>query len=103
MKQATKNLLKIRFNGINFEDVSKIEFAFSQDIDDAPLKTCEYPSDETELLSNDVVGVIWTSEQTKLFKEGKYFYCDTRITMSTTEYQPSTPVIRLKMEHTLFD
>ena len=103
MKQLTKNLLKMKFNGIDLADVSKIEFAFSQNINSTPLKVAEYPGDGVIDLDNNVLGVIWTPEETALFEGGKTFFADTRITMKDTEYQPETPILRLTMNPTLFD
>ncbi len=103
MKQLTKNLLKMNFQGIDLTTVSKIEFAFSQEIGETPLKTAIYPDDSTVVkLTDTQIGVEWTQAETALFEAGKHFYADTRITMADTEYQPSTPILKLKMEETLF-
>ena len=103
MKQLTNNLLKMNFYGIDMAAVSKIEFAFSQKVNEAPLKEAVYPGDDTVLIDGNMVGVIWTPADTQKFKAGKPFYADTRITMSNTEYQPATSIIELKMEPTLFE
>ena len=103
MKQLTKNLLKMNFQGIDLTTVSKIEFAFSQEIGQAPLKVAEYPGANTELVTDNMIGVIWTPEETALFKAGKPFYADTRITLSDSVYQPETPVLKLMMNPTLFE
>ena len=103
MKQLTKNLLKIVFQGLDWSKVSKIEFAFSQNIGEAPLKTATYPNNNTTQVADNVIGVIWTSAETAVFEAGKPFYCDTRITMSDLEYQPETPIIKLVMNPTLFE
>lgn len=102
MKQLTKNLLKMKFNGINLADVSKIEFAFSQNINSTPLKVAEYPGDDVIDLDNNMLGVIWTAKETALFEGGKTFFADTRITMKESTYQPETQIIRLQMTPTLF-
>jgi len=103
MKQLTKNLLKFNFQGLDWSTVSKIEFAFSQNIGEAPLKTATYPNTDTTLVTDNVVGVIWTAEETALFKPDKPFYADTRITLSDSEYQPETPIVKLVMNPTLFE
>lgn len=103
MKQLTKNLLTINFNGINLSDVEKIEFAFSQEIGEPPLKVAEYPGNQTVLLSDNSIGVIWSAEETMLFNAGRNFYADTRITLKNSEFQPPTPIIKLKMNPTLFE
>lgn len=103
MKQLTKNLLKLNFTGIDWSEVSKIEFAFSQNIGEAPLKVAEYPNTDTELIADNLVGVAWTPEDTALFKAGKPFYADTRITMKNSTYQPETLIVKLMMNPTLFE
>ena len=103
MKQLTHNLLKLNFSGINLADVEKIEFAFSQNIGEKPLKTAQYPSNKVVNVAGNMVGVEWTSADTKLFEAGKDFYCDTRIALKDSEYQPETPILKLKMTPTLFE
>ena len=103
MKQLTNNVLKVNFNGIDFNDVKKIEFAFSQNIGEKPLKIEEYPSVNVTHLMDNQVGVFWDLADTKLFKADEYFYCDTRITLNDSITQPETPILKLKMNPTLFE
>lgn len=103
MKQLTHNLLKMNFHGIVIDDVEKIEFAFSQNIGDSPLKTAVFPSEAAVIVSDATIGIVWTKEETALFEPGKHFYADTRITLKESEYQPETPIIRMKMNPTLFE
>ena len=103
MKQLTKNLLKMNFQGIDLTTVSKIEFAFSQNIGETPLKVAEYPNNGAELIEGNLIGVVWTPEETALFKAGKPFFADTRITLNNSVYQPETPVLKLMMNATLFE
>lgn len=93
----------MNFDGIDLADVSKIEFAFSQNKGSTPLKVTEYPGSGTVKVGDGMVGVIWTPEETMLFEADKSFYADTRITMSDTEYQPQTPIVRIVMNATLFE
>ena len=103
MKQLTKNLLKMNFIGLDLSNVSKIEFAFSQNIGETPLKTATYPSENITLVVDSMIGVEWTPEETALFKAGKPFFADTRITLIDSDYQPETPILKLKMCPTLFE
>ena len=103
MKQLTKNLLAMSLNGIDVADIAKIEFAFSQNIHSTPLKLAVFPGEGTVDLGDNMIGVVWTPEETELFKAGKPFFADTRITLHDSEYQPQTPIVRLQMEHTLFE
>jgi hypothetical protein len=103
MKQLTHNLLKMNFKGISLIDISRIEFAFSQNIGDPPLKTAVFPSETVIHITENVVGVVFTKEETALFQPNRPFYADTRITLKNSEYQPETPVVKLKMNPTLFE
>ena len=103
MKQLTKNLLKMNFSGIELDNVSKIEFAFSQKIGEPPLKTAEYPSNSVVHITDNLIGVVWTAEETALFDSGKAFFADTRITLANSEYQPETHILKLMMNPTLFE
>lgn len=103
MKQLTHNILKMNFRGVSLSDVKKVEIAFAQKKGEPPLKVETYPGDNTVLLGENQIGVIWSAEQTALFTPGKPFYCDTRITLADSPYQPSTPIIKLVMNQTLFE
>ena len=103
MKQLTKSLLKINFKGIDLANVAQIEFAFSQNIGEAPLKVETYPGDSVIKLSDTSLGVEWTAGETELFEAGKVFYGDTRITMADSAYQPETSMLKLRMNPTLFE
>lgn len=103
MKQQTRNLLKVHFRGIDLNTVSKIEFAFSQDIGKKPLKTATYPGEGTILVTDGMIGVAFSPEETALFTAGRHFYADTRITLKDSTYQPETPIVKLKMNPTLFE
>ena len=93
----------MNFQGIDLGTVSKIEFAFSQEIGQPPLKVAEYPNNSAELVVDNIIGVVWTPEDTALFKAGKPFYADTRITLKDSTYQPETPIVKLVMNPTLFE
>lgn len=103
MKQLTKNLLAMCLHGVDIADVEKVEFAFSQHMHSSPLKLAEFPGENTFDLGNNTIGVVWTQEDTLLFKAGRDFYADTRITLVGSEYQPQTPIVKLHMEPTLFE
>ena len=93
----------MNFIGLDLSNVSKIEFAFSQNIGEDPLKTATYPNGNAVLVVNNMIGVEWTPEETALFKAGKPFYADTRITLKDSTYQPETPILKLTMNPTLFE
>lgn len=93
----------MNFSGVDISAVSKIEFAFSQEVWEKPLKTAEYPNKDAIHIADNLFGIVWTAEDTKKFEAGKEFYCDTRISLKGTSYQPETPILKLKMNPTLFE
>lgn len=103
MKQLTTNLLRFNFLGVDLAQVSKVEFAFSQDIGETPLKVESYPGGDVIKISDTSLGVKFSADDTALFEAGQYFYADTRITMTGSEYQPETVIMKLKMNPTLFE
>lgn len=103
MKQLTKNLIKFNFKGITISEVSKIEFAFSQNMGETPLKVETYPGGNVVAITDTSFGVPWSATETELFKAGEPFYADTRITIKENGYQPETDVIKLIMKPTLFE
>lgn len=102
MKQLTKNILAVSLNGVDIADIAKVEFAFSQNMHSTPLKLAEYPGSNTVDLGDNMIGVIWTPDETMLFEAGKTFCADTRITLRDSEFQPQTPIVKLQMDPTLF-
>lgn len=103
MKQLTNSILKFNFHGLDLSKVSKIEFAFSQNLDSKPLKTSEYPSENVTKMTDNSIAVMWTAEETALFEADRCFYADTRITLSDSDAQPETPIVKLRMKPTLFE
>jgi hypothetical protein len=103
MKQLTNNLLKLNITGIEWDDIKKIEFAFAQNIGEAPLKTVSYPSDRAFEITDGLVGIPFTINETKLFKPGKPFYADARITLKNSDYHVETHIVNLMMYSTLFE
>lgn len=103
MKQLTTNLLTFNFKGVDLSAVSKVEFAFSQNVGESPLKVETYPGDNVTLVSDNSLAVHWTAAETAQFEACKPFYCDTRITLRETGYQPETAILKLLMKPTLFE
>lgn len=102
MKQLINNLVQFNFQGIEWDTIEKIEFAFSQTIDGCVVKTSTYPGDAKKIAEN-VIGVPWTAEETTCLKENACFYADTRITLKDSDYQPETSIVKLRMNPTLFE
>ena len=103
MKQLTTCLLKFNFKGLALSDIAKIEFAFSQNIGEPPLKIETYPGENVTQITSTSLGVKFTPADTELFKAGQYFYADTRIHIVDGDCQPETAILKLKMNPTLFE
>ena len=113
--------MDIDFDGIDLDEVKSMEFLFVQEPGCviAQKKTqpvtlaFSYPSDtairmtgvdeETgEEIETNSVELIWTAEQTYMFKSGAAISMDTRIHMKDLTTNPETPVLRFVMDPTLF-
>lgn len=100
MKRRTTPVLEVIID-IPSESIAKIEFVFKQEKEETAeaLVLKSYPG---EVYFDDGVCCIpWTSEETALFKGGRNFYMDTRIT-DPVGHVPDTPIITLFMSKTLF-
>ena len=101
MKQLTNSILRIKLD-IDLASVEKVEFAFSQTQTSAPKKLAVYPSDEVINLGGNVLGVVWSAEETRQFVADNDFYVDTRIKLYNSDYNPETKMATAFMERTLF-
>ncbi len=100
MKQAINQYLPVEFGGVSLDDVAKIEFLFRQQ---SAARTVLYPSDEAVRLENSsVIQVMWTPEQTAQFSSAYEVELDTRITLNGTAVNPETPIVRFKINRSLF-
>ena len=101
MKQLTNSILRIKLD-VDLASVEKVEFAFSQTQTSAPKKTEVYPSDKVINLGGNVLGVVWSADETKQFVADSDFYVDTRIKLYNSDYNPETKMATAFMERTLF-
>ena len=101
MKAGLNFHLAVKFD-LSLDDVAKIEFIFAPQISTSnPQKYAVWPGDVTRKPGENVLLVPWTAVETRKF-DG-VFLMDTRITMRDSEDQPETPIIKLRMSHTLFE
>lgn len=104
MKQQLKSMMRLEI-GLDLAEIAKIEFAFSQAIGLPPKKTCTWEGvDTVEVmdLGGNVLGVVWTPEESLLFTPDRTFYIDSRITLKGSQYQPETKIVPVAMNPTLF-
>lgn len=107
MKQGLNFGLKVTFEDLNFRNVEKIEFAFSQYIiGPEVVKKAEWNSDgnnnDAEKTGENEIVVFWKAEETYKFLPGKEFYMDVRIWIKDSKDNPSTEIVALTMDRTLF-
>ena len=106
MKQGITHHMAVRFDGVRLDEVSRIEFVFTQTKRGSPLKTSLWTAGEETgdaIRHGEQLLVPWSREETYLFQEEAAFYLDTRITMAETGDNPETPIVPLRMNPTLFE
>ena len=107
IKAGTKVAVPITINDDDFDSISAIEFLFAQSKNGEALKTAywsrEGESRDCFLIEGTYdIGVIFTRDNTYLFRQNAPFFLDTRIHYSDSEYNPETPIVQLTMNQTLF-
>lgn len=99
MKQGLNFILPVEI-GIDLGSVEKIDFIFVQD--EVRLQFC-YPSEKAyREADTSVIALVWTVEDTYLFRSGSPMMMDTRICLRGTTTNPETAINRLVMQPTLF-
>ena len=99
MKRLTNTLLPIRINGVNLENVSRILFKFRQGI---TVRLFEYPSDKAFKVSDDVIGLRWSLDDTGAFSSDKRVAFDTQIWVNDSENNLETQPGSFLMVPSLF-
>ena len=107
VKAGTSYVLPVNISDTNFANISSIEFLFKQNAKGETLKTAYWSKDgtcrdaEKESGKNTIL-VIFSRDDTYLFKQGAVFLMDTRIHYDGAETNPYTPIVPLMMDETLF-
>lgn len=98
MKQGTNFKMNVQF-GIDLSLVDSIEFKFKQG---DRFLLYHFPSESAYLTDNNQkVQLVWTYEDTFLFKAGN-LRLDTLIKLKDTEDNPQTEIIYVRFDPTLF-
>lgn len=103
MKQGINTTLLIHID-YNISAIEEIEFIFRQgDI----TKTFAYPSDNVTVVENNtcehVIGIHWSKKDTFMFNCKDCIRMDTRIHLAGCDDNPETPIVKIKMNETLFE
>ena len=107
-KQGITFHMSVSFDGVDLDDVSQIEFVFTQTRTGAVKKSwtwissAEGPGGLSARSGNKIL-VPWSREDTYLFQENAAFFMDTRITLTESSDNPETPIVPLRMNPTLFE
>ena len=89
MKRVTNAILPIRIKNVLLSDIRKCLFKFKQDEHEIIFT---YPSDRVVVISEDVVGLKWTVDETEMFNSQQNVAFDTMIWLTGTDQNPETNV-----------
>ena len=108
LKAGTNFPLAVKFEDDHFSDIAEIEFIFKQTRRGEAIKTALWSRDgesHDAALAPDttIVNVYFTQEDTFRFVQDSDFYMDTRIHYADTNENPHTPILKLRMDPTLFE
>lgn len=100
MKKGTTPTIPIEHD-LDMSTVTSVEFLFKQEkLETAPViikKT--YPGDVTE--AEGVFNIPFTEDETRMFKSGRDFYCDPKITLVNGKI-PETEILSIHCTPTLW-
>ena len=99
MKRVTNAILPIRIKNVLLSDIRKCLFKFKQDEREIIFT---YPSDRVVVISEDIVGLKWTVEETEMFNSQQKVAFDTMIWLTGTDQNPETNVSYFYMMPSLF-
>lgn len=105
IKRGTNTTLPVKITGVDWDDVSKVEFVFKQEQSEsaAAVKTAVYTPSGAISRDGDVIYIPWTNEETYAFKRSAGYYMDTRISLASSSDNPNTGApIFLQFTATLF-
>lgn len=99
MKQGLNLILPVEI-GIDLGSVETIDFIFVQK--ETRLQF-HYPSKKAyREADSNIIALVWTVDDTFLFRSGSPMMMDTRISLYGTTTNPETAINRLVMQPTLF-
>ena len=107
IKAGTCFLLPVEIQDSKFGLIESIEFLFKQTEDGETVKTAHWvrygESTDAEQRGNEnVILILFSRDDTYLFRQNEMFFMDTRIHYVGTEENPYTPIVQLRMNRTLF-
>jgi len=107
IKAGTIFVLPVKIEDVNFEHIEAVEFLFKQAETGETLKTAywsrEGESRDAELVEDEpIILVRFEREDSYLFQQEEMFFMDTRIHYYGTDINPYTPLVRVRMNQTLF-
>lgn len=108
IKAGTRFKLPVTFEDVNFAYIRAIEFMFKQNETGDPVKTAYWSRDGESRDAEAVAGednmilVSFSREDSYLFTQNEMFFIDTRIYYDGTDENPYTPIVRVRMNNTLF-
>lgn len=107
IKAGTIFVLPVKIEDENFEYIESIEFLFKQNENGETLKTAYWSKngecrDAQQIEDENIILVRFNREDSYLFQQKEMFFLDTRIHYEGTDINPYTPLVRVRMNQTLF-
>ena len=107
IKAGTNLSLPLEIVDKKFALIESIEFLFQQTENGETHKTAYWSRngesrDAVLIEGTQIIAVRFSREETYLFQQDETFFIDTRIHYAGTDENPYTPILRLRMNMTLF-
>lgn len=107
IKAGTTFVLPVEIQDSKFSLISAIEFLFKQTENGETLKTAYWSRDgesrDAQLVEGEnIIVVSFSREDSYLFQQNEMFFMDTRIHYTDSITNPYTPIVRVRMNQTLF-
>ena len=107
IKAGTTFVLPVEIQDSKFYLINAIEFLFKQTENGETLKTAYWSRNgenrDAQLVEGEqTIVVSFSREDSYLFQQEEMFFMDTRIHYENSNTNPYTPIVRVRMNQTLF-
>ena len=107
IKAGTCFLLPVTIDDSRFSEIEAIEFLFKQTENGETIKTAYWSKtgesiDAEQRGSENVILIMFSRDDTYMFRQDDVFFMDTRIHYFNAITNPYTPIVQLRMNKTLF-
>lgn len=107
IKAGTCFVLPVTIVDSHFEDIESVEFIFTQSENGETIKSALWSKngecrDAERVAGENKILVLFTREDSYLFRQNDMFFLDTRIHYTDAMTNPYTQIRRIRMNKTLF-